>query len=117
MRAGAFDFVVKPVSPERIAASVGNALKVDRGEGRVRTTRRSRSGAVSFGDIVSASPAMLRVIDLAQRAAQSTIPVVLEGDSGVGKELIARAIQSRSEERRVGTGCVSTCRYRWSPYP
>src|SRR3546814_1827355 len=62
-----------------------------------RTTRRSRSGAVSSGDIEAAGPAMLRVIDLAQRAAQSTIPVVLEGDSGVGKELIARAVQSGSD--------------------
>ena len=96
MRAGAFDFVVKPVSPERIAASVGNALTLDFKDGR-RTTRRSRSGTMGFNDIVSASPDMLRVIDLAQRAAQSSIPVVLEGESGVGKELIARAIQSGSD--------------------
>src|SRR3546814_16466060 len=99
MRAGAFDFVVKPVSPERIAASVGNALKVDRGEGRVRTTRRSRSGAVSFGDIVSASPAMPRVIDLAPRAAQSPAPVVLDGDPGVGRELTTRSLKSGTSRR------------------
>ena len=97
MRAGAFDFVVKPVSPERIAASVGNALPVDRKEGRSRTARRSRSGAVTFSDIVSASPEMLRVIELAQRAAHSSIPVVLEGESGVGKEMVARAIQAASD--------------------
>jgi DNA-binding NtrC family response regulator len=97
MRAGAFDFVVKPVSPERIANSISNALKLDQREIKARTGRRSRSGAVGFDDIVSASPAMLRVIDLAQRGAQSTIPVVLEGESGVGKELVARAIQSGSD--------------------
>jgi DNA-binding NtrC family response regulator len=97
MRAGAFDFVVKPVSPERIAASIGNALKLDQREGRSRSGRRSRSGAVGFTDIVSASAEMLRVIDLARRASQSSIPVVLEGESGVGKELIARAIQSGGE--------------------
>jgi DNA-binding NtrC family response regulator len=94
MRAGAFDFVVKPVSPERIAASVGSALTLDRKDSRGKTARRSRSGSTTFNDIVSASPDMLRVIDLGQRAAQSSIPVVLEGESGVGKELIARAIQS-----------------------
>ncbi|MEK1893154.1 MAG: sigma-54 dependent transcriptional regulator [Rhizobium sp.] len=97
MRAGAFDFVVKPVSPERIANSISNALKLDQREVKARAGRRSRSGAVGFDDIVSASPAMLRVIDLAQRAAQSNIPVVLEGESGVGKELVARAIQSGSD--------------------
>nr|WP_086995144.1 sigma-54 dependent transcriptional regulator [Rhizobium sullae] len=94
MRAGAFDFVVKPVSPERIATSIANAMKLDQREVRARSGRRSRSGLVGFDDIVSASPAMIRVIDLAQRAAQSTIPVVLEGESGVGKELVARAVQS-----------------------
>lgn len=94
MRAGAFDFVVKPVSPERIAASVANALKVDHREARIRATRKAKDAPVSFGDIVSASPDMLRVIDLAGRASQSNIPVVLEGESGVGKEMIARAIQA-----------------------
>jgi DNA-binding NtrC family response regulator len=97
MRAGAFDFVVKPVSPERIANSIANALKLDQREVKARAGRRSRSGAVGFDDIVSASPAMIRVLDLAQRAAQSNIPVVLEGESGVGKELVARAIQSGSD--------------------
>ncbi len=94
MRAGAFDFVVKPVSPERISTSISNAMKLDQREVKARAGRRSRSGSVGFDDIVSASPAMIRVIDLAQRAAQSNIPVVLEGESGVGKELVARAIQS-----------------------
>lgn len=97
MRAGAFDFVVKPVSPERIAASVANALKLDQKESKARAGRRQRPGTVGFGDIVSASPDMLRVIDLAQRAAHSNIPVVLEGESGVGKEMIARAIQSNGD--------------------
>lgn len=100
MRAGAFDFVVKPVSPERIATAIFNALKLDQREARARAGRRSRPGSVGFNDIVSASPAMLRVLELAQRAASSSIPVVLEGESGVGKELVARAIQSSSD--RVG---------------
>lgn len=67
------------------------------GEAKARTGRRGRSNAVNFTDIVSASPAMLRVIELAQRAAQSSIPVVLEGESGVGKEMVARAIQSAGD--------------------
>ncbi len=97
MRAGAFDFVVKPVSPERIATAISNALKLDQREARARAGRRGKGGSVGFSDIVSASPAMLRVLELAQRAAASDIPVVLEGESGVGKELIARAIQAGSD--------------------
>ncbi len=96
MRAGAFDFVVKPVSPERIGSSVANALKLDQKETKAKSVRR-KAGVVGFNDIVSASPDMLRVIELAERAAHSNIPVVLEGESGVGKEMIARAIQSASD--------------------
>ena len=96
MRAGAFDFVVKPVSPERIGSAITNALKVDRSASS-RSPARQRSGTVRFSDIVAVSPAMSRVIELAKRAAQSDIPVVLEGESGVGKEMVARAIQSASD--------------------
>jgi len=96
MRAGAFDFVVKPVSPERIGSAITNALKVDR-SGASRAPTKARGGAIRFGDIVAVSPSMTRVMDLARRAAQSDIPVVLEGESGVGKEMVARAIQSGSD--------------------
>lgn len=106
MRAGAFDFVVKPVSPERIATSISNAMKLDQREVKARAGRRSRSGSVGFDDIVSASPAMLRVIDLAQRAAQSNIPVVLEGESGVGKELV-RAPSSPAATARTSPSSQS----------
>jgi DNA-binding NtrC family response regulator len=95
MRAGAFDFVVKPVSPERLAISIANALKVDQS-----SHRGTMSGAHGFiREIISASPAMERVLHLADRAAASTIPVVLEGESGVGKEMIARSIQRASDRR------------------
>lgn len=97
MQSGAFDFLVKPVSPERLSVALGNALKMASRDGKVKTSRRPRGGAVGFEDVVSASPAMIRVIDLARRAAQSNIPIVLEGESGVGKEMVARAIQSASD--------------------
>jgi len=96
MRAGAFDFVVKPVSPERIGSAITNALKVDRNASS-RAPAKARAGTIRFNDIVAVSPAMTRVMELARRAAQSDIPVVLEGESGVGKEMVARAIQSGSD--------------------
>ncbi len=97
MQAGAFDFVIKPVSPERLSVALDNALKQSpRGE-RTVSARRVRGEPVRFDDVVSASGAMIRVLDLARRAAQSTIPVVLEGESGVGKEMVARAIQGGSD--------------------
>lgn len=99
MRAGAFDFVVKPVSVERLDVSVRNALKVNSLQGEIQRINRRRDGALSFKDILSRSPSMVRVLELGKRAAASTIPILLEGESGVGKELIARAIQGSSERR------------------
>ncbi|MCO6185041.1 sigma-54 dependent transcriptional regulator [Rhizobium sp. L1K21] len=97
MRAGAFDFVVKPVSPERLGSSIANALKLDGKNIRARSSRRKNTDSVRFDDIISASPAMARVMDLSRRAALSNIPVVVEGESGVGKEMVAKAIHSGSE--------------------
>jgi DNA-binding NtrC family response regulator len=99
MRAGAFDFVVKPVSPERLQVSIGNALKLATLEGEVVRARRAATGTLTFDDLASASPAMERVIRLGRRAAVSNIPILIEGESGVGKELIARAIQGSSDRR------------------
>jgi DNA-binding NtrC family response regulator len=54
-------------------------------------------GVLNFTDLVLRAEAMQRVVGLARRAAASGIPVLIEGESGVGKELIARAIQGESE--------------------
>ena len=99
MRAGAYDFFVKPVSPERLAVSIRNAMKVTSLEGEITRIKRFASGTLTFKDIVTASPPMDRVIRLGERAAASTIPILIEGESGVGKELIARAIQGSGDRR------------------
>ena len=97
MRAGALDFFIKPASPERIKVGVENALKRSALEGEVKRLVKRSSGHLSFGDLIADSPAMKQVIRLGERAATSNIPILIEGNSGVGKELIARAIQGQSE--------------------
>src|ERR1700691_3060661 len=99
MRAGAIDFVVKPVGMERLQISIKNALRVDALEDEVRRLNRQSSGTLTFKDLASKSADMERVIRRGERAAKSTIPVLLEGESGVGKEVIARAIQGTSDRR------------------
>jgi DNA-binding NtrC family response regulator len=99
MRAGALDFVVKPVGAERLQVSIKNALRVDALEDEVRRMNRQAAGTLSFKDIASSSEDMERVVRLGERAAKSMIPVLLEGESGVGKEVIARAIQGASDRR------------------
>lgn len=99
MRAGAIDFVVKPVGAERLQVSIKNAMRVEQLEGELRRMRRRASGTLHFRDLASKSPDMGRVIRLAERAAKSNIPVLIEGESGVGKEVLARAIQGSSERK------------------
>ncbi len=97
MRAGAFDYVVKPVSPDRLKAAIADALKVGKAETETRKQNKKPAAKLTFDDIVCSSSAMERVLSLGSKAAASNIPVLIEGESGVGKELIARAIQGSGE--------------------
>ncbi len=99
MRAGAADFVVKPVGAERLQVSIRNALDKSALEDELSRIKRSQSGTLTFKDIVTRSGKMLAVLRTAEKAATSTIPVLIEGESGVGKELIARAIHGQGERR------------------
>ena len=97
MRAGAVDFVVKPANPERVVVSIRNALKMSSLTGEVKRLTRKSEGGLSFDDMIAAAPAMRQVVRLGQRAASSDIPVLILGESGVGKEVIARCIQGASD--------------------
>src|ERR1700754_1058394 len=97
MRAGAHDFVVKPVGIERLQVSLRNALNASALKGELQRIRHSREGKLTFADIITRSEAMADVLRTAQKAAGSTIPVLIEGESGVGKELFARAIHGSGE--------------------
>jgi DNA-binding NtrC family response regulator len=97
MRAGAHDFVVKPVGIERLQVSLRNALNASALKGELQRIRHSREGKLTFADIITRSEAMAGVLRTAQKAAGSTIPVLIEGESGVGKELFARAIHGTGE--------------------
>ena len=99
MRAGAADFVVKPVGAERLQVSIKNALRVGALEDEIRRMKRRSDGTLSLKDLASRSPDMGRVLRLAERAARSNIPILIEGESGVGKEVLARAIQGSGDRR------------------
>jgi DNA-binding NtrC family response regulator len=99
MRAGAIDFVVKPAGAERLHVSVRNALNASALEGELARIKHSRSGTLGFADIITKSATMHAVLRMAEKAAASAIPVLIAGESGVGKELIARAIHGSGERR------------------
>ena len=100
MQNGAADFFVKPASPERVIVSINNALNLTVLKGEVSRLKRKQEGSMGFKDLVGDSTALRHVIRLGERAAASNIPILITGESGVGKEMIARAIQGSSERAR-----------------
>jgi DNA-binding NtrC family response regulator len=97
MQAGAQDFFVKPASPERIIVSIRNALSMGEMRTEVDRLKKHSSGRTTFKDLIGDSPAMTMVKRLGERAAKSSIPILITGESGVGKEVIARAVHGTSD--------------------
>jgi DNA-binding NtrC family response regulator len=97
MQSGARDFVVKPASPERIIVSLRNALEINTLAGEVTRLKKSSDGSLNFKDLIGNATTMRSVIAMGERGAKANIPILITGESGVGKEVIARAIQGASE--------------------
>lgn len=97
MQAGANDFFIKPASPERITVSIRNALSMGDLKGEVERLTKRAGGRTTFADLIGSSPAMTLVKRMGERAAKSAIPILITGESGVGKELIARAVHGSSD--------------------
>src|SRR3954469_4010493 len=97
MQAGAMDFFIKPASPERIIVSIRNALSMGALKGEVDRLKKRSNGKVTFDELIGGSAPMTAVKRLGERAAKTSIPVLILGESGVGKELIARAVHGGSE--------------------
>src|SRR3989454_4670922 len=100
MKAGASDYVLKPFSLEEIKLIVSRELDTRRLREENRDLRDALGKRYEFKNIVGRSKAMQEVLATVERVAPSNATVLLGGESGVGKELIARAIHEHS--RRAG---------------
>jgi len=106
-RNGAFDFLEKPLEAERIIVTVRNALEKGRME---RTRNRYLSDMNEKYRMIAESPSMLPVLDLIEKAAQTECKILIEGENGTGKELVARSIHlksARSEEAFIAVNCAA----------
>jgi DNA-binding NtrC family response regulator len=99
MRAGATDFVVKPAGAERLQVSLHNALATKALAGELQRLKRKHDGTLTIADVITRSATMQPVLRAAEKAAASVIPVLIEGESGVGKEMVARAIHGSGPRR------------------
>jgi DNA-binding NtrC family response regulator len=101
MRAGAADYLTKPVAPDRLMAALGATL--DRSAARIgelRPLTEKLTAPLAFNEIVGGTPPFLAALAIAAKAARTRVPVLIEGESGVGKEVIAQAIHSASPRHR-----------------
>ncbi len=95
MRAGAFEYLTKPVSPEEIIHIVEKAVS-SRNGGRPSESSIEQNG---FLNIVGKSPAIRHVFDIVKKVASADSTVLITGESGTGKELIAQAIHMAGDRR------------------
>jgi DNA-binding NtrC family response regulator len=99
VRAGACDFVAKPFQIEVLLLAIERALRERQMRREIVRLRASVPGAAD-GELVARSRAMQKILDLARRAADSTAPVLLTGDSGTGKGAVARYIHDNGARAR-----------------
>ncbi|MEQ9662351.1 MAG: sigma-54 dependent transcriptional regulator [Parasphingopyxis sp.] len=96
MRAGASDFLAKPIAPERLIAALEAATETKARPGELRPLSEKVSQSLPFEEIVGSSPDFRAALAIAAKAARSRVPVLLDGEPGVGKEVFARAIHAAS---------------------
>jgi two-component system, NtrC family, response regulator AtoC len=100
LRGGAYDFIGKPVRLEELRVTLRNAFESGELRREVKQVRRERAARFGFEQIVGESKAMQKAIELAKKVAQSDVSsILLQGETGTGKDLFARAIHHASERR------------------
>jgi two-component system NtrC family response regulator len=100
MRAGAYDYITKPVQVEELRITVSRALEHLELQEQVRNLRSSLDGKYGFENILGRSNVLLSVLDMASRAAQTSSTVLVRGETGTGKELLAKAIHFNSPRKQ-----------------
>ena len=99
MREGAFDYLVKPLDPNRLPVLVHKALERRRLSEENRSLRQRLSLKDEYGNVVGKSRLITEVYEIASQVADTSATALLTGDSGMGKELVAKAIHKRSRRK------------------
>ncbi len=108
MRLGAYDYLTKPVDLKRLQLALQHLLERQALVAENKELRARLDSAEVFGEIVHRSAVMQQVCDTVEQAAMADVPVLIMGETGTGKELVARAIHQRSN-RREGPLVAMNC--------
>jgi len=111
LRGGAYDFIAKPLNLEELRVTIRNAIEARHLRREVQQVRKERAREFNFRQIVGESPAMKKMLGLAAKVAESEVSsVLLQGESGTGKDLVAKAIHygsQRAERPFVAVNCAA----------
>jgi two-component system, NtrC family, response regulator len=99
MKAGAYDYITKPIHPYELAALVKRSIEHYQLLEEVQVLRSCLDRKYGFQEILGSSPALLQSLDVAARVASTDATVLIYGETGTGKELVAKAIHMRSNRR------------------
>ena len=100
MKSGAYDYLTKPVHPDELRAVVSRVLERHRLIEEVRVLRSTLDQKYGFENVIGRSTALMQVLDAASRVAHSDATVLILGETGTGKELLAKAIHFNSARRQ-----------------
>lgn len=101
MKAGAYDYLTKPVRVAELRLVVDRALEHLRLHAEVQRLRRTLDAKFGFENILGRSKKLLAVLDMAARAAHSSSTMLIQGETGTGKELLAKAIHFNSPRKQA----------------
>jgi len=111
LRGGAYDFIGKPINLEELRITIRNAIEARHLRREVEQVRKERAREFNFRQIVGESPAMKKMLGLAAKVAESEVSsVLLQGESGTGKDLVAKAIHygsQRADRPFVAVNCAA----------
>ena len=110
IRSGAYDFVTKPLEVDALGLALERAIQHRRLSDEVRRLRQAVEEGRRFGTLLGTSPAMRRMYELLDRIADSSASVLIAGETGTGKELVARALHERGRGKAgpfVAVDCAS----------
>jgi len=109
MRMGAYDFLTKPADPRHLCLLVERALKQRALQDEANSLRRRLADKHSVQNILSKNPRMEKIFELIGQVAETSSTILIEGETGTGKELIARAIHEASSRSRRGPIVAINC--------
>jgi len=110
MKMGAADFLVKPFEEPELELAIQNVIEKQKLKEEVKTLKRQLDSYVEADDILSTNPKVLRIKEIAKQVADTDVPVLISGESGVGKEVLARFVHnhsSRHDKPFVKVNCAA----------